>query len=88
MNAAECRRRESTVNPPTERRINSQKIARLHTLLHELRTMLYGEVLPLAAHLGCPDEGLIESLECAASATDQYLSNYRLEVVPVRKGGE
>lgn len=62
-------------------------LARLTMALEDVRKTINETILPLAAHLGCPDEMLIQTMQIAAENIAQYQRQFRLQAVPV-KGGD
>ena len=66
---------------------NSLTLARFTLALDDVRQKIVNEILPAGAYLQCPDEELLQTLELAASAIEQYQRGYKLQAVPV-KGGD
>lgn len=65
----------------------SIKLAKLTIALEEIKMRIYGEILPLCAHLA-PEETdeMAQSLELAASAIAQHQQKWRLVAEHVNGG--
>lgn len=71
-----------------EKEIQTIQLARLFTRLDECRKLIYGDILPLCAHLLPGEtEEVSQSLELSASAIDQFFKEYELRV-PEKYGDE
>lgn len=65
-------------------REDSIQLARLWTSLHEVKSRLDNEIIPLGSHLALEDPELMIALETLSQRIENHFDHYRLQAIPAK----